>query len=64
MKLQLNQIFFEDYYLTMSNVNRSDFYNLKFQNKPFMFLIWLSAFLISAGGFLRLFFQKDENKIH
>ena len=48
----------------MSNVNRSNFYNLKFQNKPFMFLIWLSAFLISAGGFLRLFFQKDENKIY
>ncbi len=49
---------FEDYYLTMSNVNRSDFYNLKFQNKPFMFLIWLSAFLISAGGFLRLFYKR------
>ena len=48
----------EDYYLTMSNVNRSNFYNLKFQNKPFMFLIWLSAFLISAGGFLRLFSKR------
>ena len=48
----------EDYYLTMSNVNRSNFYNLKFQNKPFMFLIWLSAFLISSGGFLRLFSKR------
>ena len=48
----------EDYYLTMSNVNRSNFYNLKFQNKPFMFLIWLSAFLVSAGGFLRLFSKR------
>jgi len=49
---------FEDYYLTMSNINRSEFYNLKFQNKPFMSLIWFSALLISLGGFLRLFLKR------
>ena len=48
-----------DLYLTMSNINRTEFYNIKFQKKPFMVWIWLSAILISIGGFLRVF--KNEN---
>jgi cytochrome c-type biogenesis protein CcmF len=44
-----------DTYLTMSNINDSDFYNIKYQKKPFMILIWLSAVMISFGGFLRIF---------
>ena len=44
-----------DTYLTMSNINDSDFYNIKYQKKPFMVLIWLSAVMISFGGFLRIF---------
>ena len=44
-----------DLYLTMSNVNRSDFYNIKFQKKPFMIWIWLSALLFTIGGFIRAF---------
>ena len=43
-----------DTYLTMSNISRSDYYNIKFQNKPFMIFIWLSAILIASGGFIRL----------
>tara|TARA_B100000427_G_scaffold325011_1_gene331132 strand:- start:612 stop:1094 length:483 start_codon:yes stop_codon:yes gene_type:complete len=46
---------FSDKYLTMSNVARSDYYNIKFQEKPFMIWIWISAFTISIGGFIRLF---------
>ncbi len=48
-----------DLYLTMSNIERSDYYNIKFQKKPFMICIWLSAILIACGGFIRLF--KNEN---
>ncbi|MDC0344274.1 heme lyase CcmF/NrfE family subunit [Pelagibacteraceae bacterium] len=48
-----------DLYLTMSNINRSEFYNIKFQKKPFMIWIWLSAIMISLGGFIRIF--KNEN---
>ena len=48
-----------DLYLTMSNISRSEFYNIKFQKKPFMIWIWFSAILIAAGGFLRVF--KNEN---
>ena len=43
-----------DIYLTMSNISRSDFYNIKFQKKPLMIWIWFSAILISLGGFMRL----------
>jgi len=50
-----------DLYLTMSNVSRSDFYNIKFQNKPFMIWIWISAFMIALGGSVRLMLKKNEN---
>ena len=44
-----------DLYLTMSNISRSDYFNIKFQNKPFMIWIWISSFLIASGGFIRIF---------
>ena len=44
-----------DVYLTMSNIERSDYYNIKYHKKNFMIWIWLSAFIITNGGFLRLF---------
>ena len=53
--------FLEDYYITMSNIDRSDFYNIKFQKKPFMIWIWISVIFISLGGFLRLFKNEKKN---
>ena len=50
-----------DLYLTMSNVSRSDFYNIKFQNKPFMIWIWISALMIALGGFIQLTLKKNED---
>jgi cytochrome c-type biogenesis protein CcmF len=50
-----------DLYLTMSNVSRSDYYNIKFQNKPFMVWIWISALMITLGGFMQLNLKKNEN---
>ena len=52
--------FFYDNYITMSNIDRSDYYNIKFQKKPFMMWIWLSVIFVSVGGFFRLF--TNENK--
>ena len=46
---------YSDKYITMSNISRSDFYNIKFQKKPFMIWIWISAVLISVGGVIRIF---------
>ncbi len=50
-----------DLYLTMSNVSRSEYYNIKFQNKPFMIWIWISAFMIALGGFVQLTLKKNEH---
>ena len=50
-----------DFYLTMSNVSRSEYYNIKFQKKPFMIWIWISAFIIALGGFVQLVLKKNEN---
>ena len=48
-----------DIYLTMSNINRSEMYNVKFQKKQFMIWIWLSALLIAFSGFFKVR-KKDE----
>ena len=50
-----------DYYITMSNIDRSDYYNIKFQRKPFMIWIWISVIFVSIGGFLRLFKNANKN---
>ena len=46
--------FIRDYYLTMSNIDRSEYYNIKFQKKPLMIWIWISVAMLSLGGFLSL----------
>ncbi len=51
----------KDYYLTMSNIDRSEYYNIKFQKKPFMLWIWISVIMVSFGGFLRLFKNAKYN---
>ena len=51
----------KDYYITMSNIDRSDYYNIKFQKKPFMMMIWISVIFISLGGFIRFFRNAKKN---
>ncbi len=53
--------FFKDYYLTMSNIDRSDYYNIKFQEKPLMIWIWISVAMLSLGGILSLFRNAKHN---
>ena len=51
--------FFYDRFITMSNIQNSEFFNIRFQQKPMMIWIWISALLISLGGILSVFRQKD-----
>ena len=51
----------KDYYLTMSNIDRSDYYNIKFQKKPLMAWIWISVIMIVVGGLIRLFSNAKNN---
>ena len=53
--------FFRDYYLTMSNIDRSDYYNIKFQEKPLMIWIWISVIMLSFGGFLSFIRNAKNN---
>ena len=53
--------FFKDHYLTMSNIDRSEYYNIKFQEKPLMIWIWISTIMLSFGGFLSLFRNAKNN---
>ena len=50
-----------DQYLTMSNIQSSDYYNIKFQEKPLMIWIWISVIIMSLGGITR--FYRSENNL-
>ena len=58
----INSNLFSDTYLTMSNISDTDVFNIKFQVKPFMNLIWLSVLLLSLGGVLNFFKRKKDEK--
>jgi cytochrome c-type biogenesis protein CcmF len=46
----------------MSNINRSEFYNIKFQKKPFMIWIWISALIIALGGLMMVLKKEKKNE--
>ena len=56
----INSSIIKDHYLTMSNIQNSEFYNIKMQVKPFMIWIWFSVTVMSLGGLSRLLI-KNEN---
>ena len=51
----------EDRFMTMNLVQNQDYFNLRYQIKPFMIWIWLSVLLISIAGLISLFQKKHEN---
>ena len=56
----INTNLVRDYYLTMSNINNSEIYNIKFQDKPFMIWIWISSLVICLGGILRMIMNYEK----
>ena len=52
--------FLEDKFLVMNIVKDSEYFNIRYQIKPFMIWIWLSVLLISLGGFISLFQKRYE----
>ena len=49
-----------DKFITMNLVQNQDYFNIRYQIKPFMIWIWLSVLLISFGGLISLFKKKHE----
>ena len=50
-----------DRFMTMNLIQNQDFFNIRYQVKPFMIWIWFSVLLISLGGLISLFKKKHEN---
>ncbi len=44
-----------DKFMTMNYVQNQEYFNVRYQVKPFMIWIWVSVILISLGGFLSFF---------
>ncbi len=48
-----------DKFITMNVVQNEDYFNIRYQVKPFMLWIWLSVIIISLGGLLSLLRSKN-----
>ena len=53
--------FLADRFMTMNLVQNQEYFNIRYQVKPFMIWIWLSTLLISFGGLKSLIKKKHEN---
>ena len=49
-----------DKFMTMNLVQNQDYFNIRYQVKPFMIWIWISVLLISFGGLTSLLKKKHE----
>ncbi len=49
-----------DKFITMNYVQNQDYFNIRYQIKPFMFWIWISVLMISISGLISLLKKKYE----
>ena len=49
---------FEDKFMTMNYVPNQDYFNIRYQIKPFMIWIWFSVLLITFGGIMSVLKKK------
>ncbi len=49
-----------DKFMTMNLVQNQEYFNIRYQIKPFMVWIWFSVLLISLGGLVSLYQKKNE----
>ena len=52
---------FADKFMTMNVVQNQEYFNIRYQIKPFMIWIWFSVLLITLGGLTSLLKKKYEN---
>ena len=50
----------KDRFMTMNIIQNQDYFNIRYQIKPFMIWIWFSVLLISLGGVMSLFKSRYE----
>ena len=47
--------FYTDRFLVMNLINDEGYFNVRYQIKPLMIWIWISAILIALGGLIKIF---------
>ena len=52
--------FLKDSFMTMNLLQKQDYFNIRYQIKPFMIWIWFSVLLISFAGLISLFKKNYE----
>jgi cytochrome c-type biogenesis protein CcmF len=52
--------FLTDKFITMNTVQNEEYFNIRYQVKPFMLWIWVSVLIISSGGLISLLKKKHE----
>ena len=52
---------YKDKFMTMNSVQNQEYFNIRYQVKPFMIWIWLSTFLISLSALIGFFKKRYEN---
>ncbi len=52
--------FLKDKFITMNTVQNEEYFNIRYQVKPFMLWIWISVLIISFGGLVSLFKKRYE----
>ena len=57
----IKSTFFKDKFLVMNNIENQEYFNIRYQVKPFMILIWISVLILSLGGLIS-FFNKNYEK--
>ncbi len=50
---------FTDKFITMNSVQNQEYFNIRYQVKPFMLWIWISVLFISMGGVLSFFKKRS-----
>ena len=54
--------FLKDKFITINTVQNQEYFNVRYQVKPFMLWIWISVLLISLGGVLSLLAKRTNEK--
>ncbi len=49
-----------DKFMTMNLVQNQNYFNIRYQHKPFMIWIWASVFIISFGGLISVLKRRHE----
>ncbi len=51
--------FLKDKFITMNSIQNEEYFNVRYQVKPFMLWIWISVLIISLGGVTSFFRRKS-----